>query len=1043
MVIVRKFFTGLGLLFCCAHANAQTPSAPSNLLVDATYGSNSPQVVLTWTDNNDTETGHEIDRATDAGFSSNLQTFTLTEANTGTTASYTDNSVTDGTLYFYHVRAMIDANPSSYSSYRTAVPVVEAGNAASFDNSSEFVGVPPSIQTRTEWTFTCWFKGNGRIYSEGAPAALFTMDTYSSWSFVQIQAYNSSDGPWAHVKTPGVKNQDDWNFLAISVSDADDYGSTAIVILNDAVKYESLHKVKYGSAVSYACFGKNVGSAYGGQPASEFTGEIDEAATWSRALTEEEMFAIRDSGIAADSEDLIGLWHFDEPNSSTTIYDYSGNDNHGTRTNSPQQVSSEALSPFSPQSFSVIPTDGQAELTWDESVVSDFETYNISYKLNSGSTYSTIAIDNQNSTSHILADLSNGDIYDFKISVTDLAQQTGPESEVHQVPNFGPGNAIEFDGTDGVLTIADNKIFERGTGLTLEAWIFPDVLNNSTQFLVGVEDAFGLRVNDLNQVEFFTNNGSVSTIGSDASGLLSEDKWHHVALTFQETTASLYLNGLLISQHTSASVPQASSMAFTVGATASGSQYFDGYVDEVRLWDQGIEQSTLADVMYERQRGDEIDVGINSANLIGLWHFDEPDGNTTYSTPENAYNGTMSGTYNIVSSSALTISGVIARDYDALLDLYDETGGEHWTINTNWLGTSDVNNWHGVTVDDHRVSALALASNNLSGSIPESISDLTYCLSFDLDDNLLTGELQPAFSDIDKMQTLSVANNELVSIPDLSSLSALAELNVSHNYLEFDDLEQNAEISNFDYAPQNEISTTDVIDLDEGEELNLSITVGGSENNYQWYVDDIAINNASNMTYTKSNITTDDEGIYHVEITNSLLPALTLLSSDISVTVNCTKSIWYADHDNDDFGDESSTMEACTQPEGYVSDNTDCDDSDHTVYPGAPDPFPHGGKDRNCDGFILGSDKNYNDLIIYPNPAYDLLTISFPTLSKKSYEPTGVIVYDLSGQAQNISISSMEDSTLILNVKNLANGIYLGKLLGEQGDQFVFRFSKE
>lgn len=73
-------------------------------------------------------------------------------------------------------------------------------------------------------------------------------------------------------------------------------------------------------------------------------------------------------------------------------------------------------------------------------------------------------------------------------------------------------------------------------------------------------------------------------------------------------------------------------------------------------------------------------------------------------------------------------------------------------------------------------------------------------------------------------------------------------------------------------------------------------------------------------------------------------------SSEISVSVSgsCTPEIWYADVDRDGFGDPLYTQNSCTQPDGYVKNNTDCDDSDNTVYPGAVDDTVD-GIDQNCD----------------------------------------------------------------------------------------------
>ncbi len=56
---------------------------------------------------------------------------------------------------------------------------------------------------------------------------------------------------------------------------------------------------------------------------------------------------------------------------------------------------------------------------------------------------------------------------------------------------------------------------------------------------------------------------------------------------------------------------------------------------------------------------------------------------------------------------------------------------------------------------------------------------------------------------------------------------------------------------------------------------------------------------------------------------------------------------YYGDTDGDGFGDASSYTDSCEAPEGYVEDNTDCDDAEATVNPEADELCDD--VDHNCD----------------------------------------------------------------------------------------------
>ncbi len=61
-------------------------------------------------------------------------------------------------------------------------------------------------------------------------------------------------------------------------------------------------------------------------------------------------------------------------------------------------------------------------------------------------------------------------------------------------------------------------------------------------------------------------------------------------------------------------------------------------------------------------------------------------------------------------------------------------------------------------------------------------------------------------------------------------------------------------------------------------------------------------------------------------------------------------SMWYLDKDNDGYGDPAVAVSACSAPTGNVADNSDCDDLDVAVNPGASELC--NDADDDCDGNV-------------------------------------------------------------------------------------------
>ena len=127
----------------------------------------------------------------------------------------------------------------------------------------------------------------------------------------------------------------------------------------------------------------------------------------------------------------------------------------------------------------------------------------------------------------------------------------------------------------------------------------------------------------------------------------------------------------------------------------------------------------------------------------------------------------------------------LSSDRDVLVALYNATDGPNWTNSTNWLSDKPLGDWHGVTVAGGRVTELALGGNQLTGSIPSELGNLTNLQYMSLWENQLTGPIPPELGQLTKLYSLGLGHNQLTGEipPELGQLTGLEDLSFAVNQL--------------------------------------------------------------------------------------------------------------------------------------------------------------------------------------------------------------------------------------------------------------------
>ncbi len=148
--------------------------------------------------------------------------------------------------------------------------------------------------------------------------------------------------------------------------------------------------------------------------------------------------------------------------------------------------------------------------------------------------------------------------------------------------------------------------------------------------------------------------------------------------------------------------------------------------------------------------------------------------------------------------------------------------------------------------------------------------------------------------------------------------------------------------------------------------ITLTVAATGTGLTYQWYSNaanansgGTKIDGAQGSSYTPSTGTAGTT--YYYAVVSGDCNTTPLASDVAAVTVSALQT-WYRDADGDSYGDPLLTKQDCVPPNGYVANNTDCNDADNTKWQSAllyidadNDTYTTGTGETVCFGQTLPS----------------------------------------------------------------------------------------
>ena len=666
------------------------PSPPADPTGLAATANGATAIDLTWTDNASNETAYQVERST-TGIGGPFSLLATLAANV---SGYSDLGLTASTEYCYRVRAVNLSVPSGYAGPACATTASAPNMALDFAGTNAYVsfGNPAALHLST-FTLEMWIRrdgagvgtdtgtngipdaipllSRGRAESEAAAVDInyfFGIKAATGVLCADFEEGAAGASPSANHPILGATpiGTGAWHHVAATYDGATwklylDGNQDGQFLVNQPAAAASDVPLALASALNSTA----VASGF-------FDGAIDEVRIWNLARTQAEIQSTINTALATPATGLVARWALDE-GTGTAVNGSAGTTVNGTINGAGYAWASGApfdiafTPPAAPSEFGAdASSNSQINLSWSDNSgnESGFEIERSTTGI--GGVYSPLTTRPANSTSYSDLGLSTATEYCYRIRAVNGSGASAYDGPACATTLAAPALALDFSGSTYV-TFGDPAALDLAQ-FTVECWFrrdgagtivatgsngvqnaIPLVTKGTSEadgsnvdmnFFLGIDDDTDRLMADLEEGAAGSSPGlNHPVIGTTT---IANGTWHHAAATYDGSVWNLYLDGVLeatsaVGQPCQSQSIQHAALASSIrsnGTTAQG--FFDGVLDEVRIWDAARSQASIQSLANAQ-------LSAPQTNLVARWALDEGTGTAVNGSAGTTVNGTITG----------------------------------------------------------------------------------------------------------------------------------------------------------------------------------------------------------------------------------------------------------------------------------------------------------------------------------------------------------------------------------------------------------------